>query len=474
MKSVFKLSHARSSLYLVFTFLIFLFSSCQKEKQPLNPEVGLLTADEEGNGHGHLKQTKKFSSDVVVRWLNVQLDMLRVPLAPGTGSQASERALAYCGIALYEAVVQGMPAYRSLCGQLTDFPQMPRTEPGKAYHWAAVANAALADMNRKLFPATSAANKTAIDNLENSLQAIYANEANTKTLQRSIAHGKEVAARVFAWAATDGSANVNPPYVPPVGPGLWVSTAPNFPAAVNPYASQRRLLVPGVAYGTALQPLPPYSEDPSSPFFAMVKDVYDKSQALTPEQTAMAIYHRDAPGYPGGGHFVAVLSQVISKAQPSLDIAALAYAKTGIAISDAVIICFINKYNYNLVRPITYIRNVMGYTTWNALFNTPGHPEFPSAHAVNGAAAAAMLTTVFGRHFQFELHTYDYLGLPARSYNSFYEMGKEMADSRVFGGIHYKASCDKGRELGEKVVQNILRRVRFFKGGGHHGHNGHD
>jgi hypothetical protein len=42
----------------------------------------------------------------------------------------------------------------------------------------------------------------------------------------------------------------------------------------------------------------------------MVKDVYDKSQNLTPTQTAMAIYHRDAPGYPGGGHFIAILAQV--------------------------------------------------------------------------------------------------------------------------------------------------------------------
>src|SRR5258705_7982677 len=205
-----------------------------------------------------------------------------------------------------------------------------------------------------------------------------------------------------------------------------------------------------VADGTALDPPPAYSTDPASPFFAMVKDVYDKSQALTPAQTAMAIYHRDAPGYPGGGHFVALLSQVLNQAQPSLDVAALAYAKTGLAFCDAAQICFTNKYNYNLVRPITYIRNIMGQTSWNALFNTPGHPEFPSAHAVISAAVAGMLTDIFGEDFHFTLHTYDYLGLPARSYNSFTEMAKEMADSRVFAGIHYQASGDKPILLGEK------------------------
>ena len=42
-------------------------------------------------------------------------------------------------------------------------------------------------------------------------------------------------------------------------------------------------------------------------------------------------------------------------------------------------------------------------------------------------------------------------------------MSKEMADSRVFGGIHYQASCDKGRWLGEKVGQNVLATVKFLK-----------
>ena len=478
---------------LLFATVSFFNLSCQKEtREPqlkANQEHEEAIAARNGSQPGHLKLTKTFSSDVVTQWLNMQLDMLRVPLAAGTGSQAAERALAYCGITLYESVVPGMPNYRSLQGQLNDFPLMPGTEKGKAYHWAASANAALAEINRKLFPTTSATNKTNIDNLESSLQSQFASETDATTLQRSIAFGKEVATRVFAWAATDGSANVNPPYVPSpafIGPAFWVqslgagnalvTTPPNFPGAANPYASQRRLIVPGVKYGTTLAPPPPYSTDQASPFFKMVKDVYDKSQNLTPEQTAMAIYHRDAPGYPGGGHFVAILSQVLTQADAKLDDAALAYARTGIASHDAIIICFTQKYTVNLVRPINYIRDVMGFTTWTALFNTPGHPEFPSAHAVNSAAIAKMLTEVFGENFHFKINSYNYLGLPDRSYHSFYAMAKEMADSRVFAGIHYQASCDKGRWLGEIVSRNILRRIRFLKEEKHdyHHNNHHD
>jgi membrane-associated phospholipid phosphatase len=195
----------------------------------------------------------------------------------------------------------------------------------------------------------------------------------------------------------------------------------------------------------------------------MVKDVYDRSQNLTPEQTAMAIYHRDVPGYPGGGQFVAILSQVIDKADVMLDVAALAYAKTGIIVYDATVILFTQKYSVNLVRPITYIRNVMGQTNWLALFNTPGHPEFPAGHAMTGATVAGALTDVFGENFQFENHTYDFLGLPPRHYNSFNDMAIEMANSRVYAGIHYQATCDKSRWLGSKVAQNVLSTVKFLK-----------
>ena len=92
--------------------LSFVALSCKKEinEPSLKDNAGLAVAGKTGNGH--LKQTKTFSSDVVTRWVDMQLDMLRSPFPAGTGSAAADRAQAYCGIALYEAVVNGMPAYR--------------------------------------------------------------------------------------------------------------------------------------------------------------------------------------------------------------------------------------------------------------------------------------------------------------------------------------------------------------------------
>jgi hypothetical protein len=402
-----------------------------------------------------------YSAEVIVKWLNMQLKMLRVPLAAGTGSQSAERAQGYCGIAVYESLVQGMPFHSSLHGQLTDFPAMPQLQPHKEYHWSAVANAALADINRKLFPTTSAANKTSMDSLEIALLSKYATEADAATIERSVAFGKEVSSKVYEWAATDGSANVNPPYVSSGLPGTWVSTPPNFPAPALPYASQRRLLTPMVNNGITFEPPPAYSSEPGSPFYAMVEDVYNKSLALTPEQTALAIYYRDVPGYPGGGLYASVLSQVITKSKCKLGAAAVAYAKCGIAQHDATVICFTYKYSFNLVRPITYIRNEMGHPDWNALFNTPGHPECPSGHAFIGAAVAGALTDEFGKNFKFTINAYDYLGLPARNYYSFTEMAKDISDSRVYAGIHYQATCDQSLVVGNKVARNVLNIVNF-------------
>ena len=452
-----------------------IFISCQKEVQPKQDQQSeeIATAANK-NGQGHLQQTKTFSSDVVVSWINLQLQMNKLPLPTGTSGQANERCQAYCGIALYESVVNGMPAYQSLSGQLTDFPAtaMPSTEPGKAYHWGACANAALAEMNRRLFPLTADANKTAMTNLENSWQATFAAETDAGTLQRSIAFGKEVATRVFNnLAATDGFANVNPPYVPPVGPGLWVPTAtlpsppnpPGTPApAVGPYTYQRRKLVPGVANGTELVPPPAFSTTVGSPFWNMVKELHNASLTLTSDQKAMADYFKDNPGYSAGGTYVAVFSQALSLTKPSLDIAALDYVKVGLAHHEATIILLTNKYIFNLIRPVTYIRNYID-PTWSTYIPTPNHPEFPSGHSTTGGSVLTMMSNIFGEDFPITLHTYDYLNYPPRSYTSFTQMMKDISDSRFYGGLHYNATLRKSEEQGAKVAHNILSTIKFLK-----------
>jgi hypothetical protein len=444
---------------LITSLLVVLLFSCKKnlDHQATQEEI---TAAGQTKDQGHLQQAKTFASDVVVSWLNMQMQMVKVPLPAGTAGQGTDRCQAYCGIALYESVVPGMPAYQSLTGQLTAFPAMPSTEPGKAYNWAASANAALAEMNRRLFPATAAANKFSMDSLENSWQARYAAQTDEATMQRSVAFGKEVATRVFNWAATDGSATVYPPYIPPVGVGLWVPTASTPP--VNPYASQMRLLVPGSADNTELTPPPAFSTVPGSAFYNMVKEVYDARRNITDEQKALADYFKDAPGYTPGGTYLALMTQALDLTKPMLDMAALTYVKVGLATRDASTILFINKYIFNVIRPITYIRANID-PNWNTYIPTPNHPEFPSGHSTSGGAILEMMRKIFGEDFHITLHTYDYLHYPPRTYTSFTQLSNDISDSRFYGGLHYRATLDKSTAQGKKVADNILSTVKFLK-----------
>ncbi|MEJ0081358.1 MAG: hypothetical protein WDM78_10540 [Puia sp.] len=68
----------------------------------------------------------------------------------------------------------------------------------------------------------------------------------------------------------------------------------------------------------------------------MVKQLYDVSQALTTDQTNQAIFWRDIPGVSSPGHWLSILQQVLNQTHSRLGKAALAYAVTGVSLSDAM------------------------------------------------------------------------------------------------------------------------------------------
>jgi hypothetical protein len=295
------------------------------------------------------------------------------------------------------------------------------------------------------------------------LNTQYQADVDGETIDRSIAFGRVVAQKIFEWAQTDGYLHAGDAYIAPTGNGLWVPTAPAFANASTPYWGNLRTIVPGSGDNSQPAAPTPYSTDPSSDFYKMVKQVYDVSQTLTAEQTAMALYWRDVPGVTTPGHYISILKQVLEYDKPTLDKAAIAYALGGITANDAAISCWQTKYHYNLIRPITYIRNVLGHTAWNSLLTTPAHPEYSSAHAVLSAATADAFSNLFGNNYSFTDHTYDYLGMAPRSFNSFRAFGEEAGNSRLYAGIHYQQSIDIGLVQGRKVAQNIISKLKFLK-----------
>src|SRR5687767_14146763 len=103
----------KKSIHVVLLFaLVSLFNfSCKKETNEASRPEEIPSA--RSGDQGHLKQTKTFSSDLVVSWIDMQLLMLKGPRPAGIGAAVSDRAQAYCGIALYESVQPGMPSYQS-------------------------------------------------------------------------------------------------------------------------------------------------------------------------------------------------------------------------------------------------------------------------------------------------------------------------------------------------------------------------
>lgn len=429
--------HSIASYVLYFLMVIVTITACRK------------------NDYHPRNHSEKFSSDVIDKWLTMQLRLMRN--ATGIPNQALSRHYAYAGIAALESLSPDHAAFKKF-SKWNGLTGLPQAQAGFKYYYPANVNAALAQINRAMFPNASQVDKTAIDSLEQALTAEFLTSEDATTVNKSSDFGKAVASAVYNWSETDGYKNSSAAYTPPPGDGMWVPTAPAFASPASPYWGNNRPVVSGSTNQTLPGAPVSFSKNPDSEFYKMAKHVYDVSLTLTTDQKAMAMFWRDVPGATTPGHWVSILQQVIKQTNSNLDKAAFAYALTGAAINDASISCWRGKYTYTLVRPITYIRDVMGHTTWNSYIGTPAHPEYSSGHSVLSGAVAATMQEIFGNIGSFTDHTYDYLGLPARSFSSFEAIAKEAAQSRVYGGIHYQQTVDLGLIEGKKIVANIFSK----------------
>jgi hypothetical protein len=383
------------------------------------------------------------------------------------------RYMAYCGVALYESVLPGMPAYQTLHGQLTDMPPMPTVESGAEYHWPSAAHAALGTLTQKFFSTVTAAyNEQAVTNLRDELNTQYRTEVGDAVFERSAAFGEEVANLIFDWAKKD-NAGWPATYTVPTGDGIWKSESGAAP--VNPYWGFNRLLVAG-SLDNAISPPLAYSTDSKSVYYTNMHEVYNVSKALTHDQKLIAKYFNDSnPGYPAGSHYLVTLKDVIDQFEPDLEKAAFTYAKLGITMLDASTGSFKAKYTHWAERPFSFIRTVIDPTAspaWKPFLTTPGFPDFPSNHAVFSSAVAHVLAGIYGSNVPFTDTAYEGVmadvgngseNLGSRHYASFNAMMEEISMSRLYGGIHYKYSCEEGKKQGMKTAQNIEGRVHFLK-----------
>ena len=411
------------------------------------------------------KTTDQYASDVATKWAALQLKITKT--TNGFSPPVAARAFGYAGVTLYEAVVPGVADRKSLAGQLQGLSALPMAEAGKNYNWALSANAAQAAILRSLYPNTNAASKATIDSLEKALQTQF-KDADETVNQRSVDFGKQIAGAVFAWSKTDGGDagydhNFPTNFVVPTGPGMWQPTENGIKIPMQPYWGSVRTFVKANNELPMPKPLP-YSTDTKSATFGQYLEVYTKSKTLTQTEKEIALWWSDNPGDsftpPGHSYNIARIAIISSKA--NLAKAAETFARTGIAVADAFILCWRCKFTYNNLRPYTYVRLAID-PTWVPFWPAPPFPGYPSGHATQSSSAATVLTALYGENFAFvdDSHVgrindpFRDVKFKARSFKSFTESAQESADSRFYGNIHTRQDNETGLTEGKKIGANV-------------------
>jgi hypothetical protein len=395
--------------------------------------------------------------DVLAIWYRLTLELVRH--TPTYSPPVASRTFAYVGVTAFEAVASGSDDLQSLAGQLNGLTALPAREDGKSYDEVVVLQAALAQSVTSFFANTGPTGQRALASIAEKQRLKAAEGVDAEVAARSEAYGQAIAAHIFAWAQTDGGAvieNMGFPfdYALTEGPDQWVPTSvlrqQQLPLLPN-WGKNRPFVMPDGAACDLPSP-PTYSEDPGSAFFAEAKEVFDTVKNLTPDQRMIARFWADdamlSPTPPG--HWISIALQIQKRDQMSVEQSVDMLARLGIATADAFIGGWNTKYQYNLLRPVTYIRRTMD-PKWDSVLITPPFPEYPSGHSVQSGAAAAVLTDVLGEGFAFEDATHVDDGLEPRRFASFWVAAEEAGVSRLYGGIHFRAAIERGLDQGRCV-----------------------
>ena len=134
-----------------------------------------------------------------------------------------------------------------------------------------------------------------------------------------------------------------------------------------------------------------------------------------------------------------------------------------------MILTWDNKFHFNFWRPVTAIQlaeqdgndATTADPNWLPLLTTPPYPSHSSGASTVSGAAGKILEQFFGtNNISF---TMTVTGVGDRSFTSFSEASREAADSRMYGGIHFRFEDELGRddgiELGQFVFDNELELI---------------
>ena len=448
-------------IYLPLMVLLILVSSCQNDD-----EIFVESSP-----------AADYSFKIPLTWNQLFLEVERY--SPGYKPPVSARNFAHINLIAYESVVPGSDGqYQSFSGRFPELKIIPTVHRAE-YNWEVCLNAAYERSFELFFPIAPAEQQFQMLDVAHALRVELQEFIPIDVYQRSVEYGQYVAETVYDWSSEDQwgheayLSNTDPSFVTPIGASLWKPTYPDFLPALLPHWGKVRTFA---ALPTDLaSPPPSFSTDPSSQLYKealatrnLVNEI--KNGEKTEDYWIAQFWSDDCPilTFTPAGRWVSITNQLVAKERMDMLETVVTFAKLGMALSDAGVKCWGEKYRFNTLRPIDYIRNYMDDPEWNTVmcpdgsggFYTPNFPSYPSGHATFSAAASVVLEDIFGDNYTFNDISHErrteFKGTP-RSYHSFREMALENAYSRVPLGVHFASDSEAGSNLGFQVGARVLQ-----------------
>ncbi len=417
--------------------------------------VFLLCAALMANAQDIKEQNTEPNEDVILQWNRVLGQTLQIPNAqPPTILPV--RSFAMMHLAMFDAVNSIDRSYT---------PYLTEVRGTRNASIKAAAAQAAHDVLASLYP-----NQQAIfaAELSNSLIGISPLQA---TRGRAIGH--TVATRMLANRAGDGWSAPWTPYILPPTPGNWQVVPPSTAAGLTHYPAVLPFIITSP---TRFTPNPPPALT-SAEYAADLNEVKEIGSATsatrTADQTQVA---RLWAGFNTPTNVFFIWNNVartvsIARNTSTVENARL-FALLNIAFHDAVQIGFASKFQYGLWRPLTAIRradedgnpNTAPDVNWTSLLTNPSYPTYVGNNAALGTSQSTILALLFGRDDIPFQHTWDGAGGAMRSYVGFTAMADEEANSRIYGGIHFRFDNVAGQSLGRNAANYLFLNIMKPRG----------
>ncbi len=381
----------------------------------------------------------------------------------------ASRVYVYPNIAAYEVIASAYPEkYNSLAGQLKGLNKGPEI-PEKANPYLAALYAFNIVGKSMIFSE---------DKMEE-FQKEFDNEISKYNISRNVKkkskkYASEMAEHILKWSREDNyhQTRTFPKYTVREEDHFWKPTPPDYMDGIEPSWNKIRTMI--IDSSSQFSPEPPIQFDltKGSPFQKQLQEVYDVGKTITATQMEIAsfwdcnpyvTYHKGHAMFATkkitpGGHWIGITAIASKKAESNFKETVAAFTETSIALFDAFISCWDEKWGTLVVRPETLINKYYD-EDWLPVLQTPPFPEYTSGHSVISKAAAVVLTKRFGDNFYFEDTTEIKYGLPTRNFNSFHHAADEAAISRLYGGIHYRMAIEQGVIQGRNVGAHIAAKI---------------